>query len=143
MHYTSSSLLSPCCKWWWMLSRLQCSVTGTEIVSGNYYLLSLTCSVIFKHTCLLSALFSAILFGPTTESSSGLDSGRQEEYCSRERMMQRRLCWGVTCVLWFLIMYEGKSFNSISFSCCLWICWSNINIMGSLSYCCFVLLRYI
>lgn len=113
-----------------------CSVVWQEQKSSVETIISChssTCSVIFKHTCLLSALFSAILFGPSTESSSGLDSGRQEEYCSRERMMRRRLCWGVTCVVWFLIMYEGRSFNSIIFSCCLWICWSNINIMATVA----------
>ncbi len=83
---------------------------------------SSTCSVIFKHTCFLSALLYAVLFGPTAESSSGPDSGSREEYCSQAGMLYRRLCRRVTCVIWFLIMYGGRSLFSITFSHCLCIC---------------------
>ncbi len=67
-----------------------CSVVWQEQKSSLVTIISShssTCSVIFKHTCLLSALLYAVLFGPTAESSSGPDSGSWEEYCSQAGML--------------------------------------------------------
>lgn len=92
---------------------------------------SSTCNVIFKYTCLL-------LCGPTTESSSGQDSGKQEG----ENVAETSLLgvWRVSYAFW-LCMRVGVLTQSIFVS--LWICRSKINVLGSLGYCCFVLFRCI
>lgn len=134
MHRTSSSLLSACCK---------CSVTGTEIVTGNLSLLTPAHAVLYLSTHASSVLYYMPSYlAPPLRAHQGQTAGA-ERNISLGRMLYRRLCWGVTCVIWFLIMYGGRSLYSITFSCCLCICLSNINVMGSLSYCFVVVLTCI
>lgn len=96
---------------------------------------SSACSVIFKHTGLLAALFSAIFFGSTTVSSSGPVSRRWGEFGFRAGILQRGRCWSwrLSCAFWLWVFAQ-------SLFLLFWGYNTNINVMKALSQCCFVLM---